>query len=313
KERSVDRPLPWDHIDCGIPKRYFIKEWKRAQSFRETPDCLTQNCSVCGVCDYDSVRNVLFSREKTENRIVPLGGSSDNTFKRPLPRPQKIRILFSKEGESAYIGHLELSKVFFRTLRQASIPLAFSAGFNPKPKIIFGYPLELGIESLCEYVDIIVNGHINTDSLIAQCNEKLPRGFRLLSAFKIPFKSPSLQSSITAQRYRAKLIERLKGKMKLIHCESKVWQSRKIEKVRKGKARSITLGSVLKDVTFTGDEVYFTILHTPSSPSIKPSEALLALTGLALESFQITKTSVQFQSDFTQLNEPPYENSRIWR
>ena len=61
RERTSDEALPWDHISCDIPKRYFLKEWERALSMRTTPDCLKYTCSTCGACDYDATRNVLFA------------------------------------------------------------------------------------------------------------------------------------------------------------------------------------------------------------------------------------------------------------
>ncbi|MCB0335186.1 MAG: TIGR03960 family B12-binding radical SAM protein, partial [Bdellovibrionales bacterium] len=68
-ERDVENPLPWDHISCDIPKRYFAKEWQRSIAARTTPDCLTKSCSVCGACDYDATRNVLFDRKRSESRL----------------------------------------------------------------------------------------------------------------------------------------------------------------------------------------------------------------------------------------------------
>ena len=67
--RDTDEPLSWDHISCDIPKKYFLKEWERATASRVTPDCLKKSCSICGVCDYDSTRNVLFDRKRSETRF----------------------------------------------------------------------------------------------------------------------------------------------------------------------------------------------------------------------------------------------------
>ena len=66
RERSPEEALPWDHLSCGIPKSYFAKEYRRALRDKETADCLTASCSVCGACDYDSKRNVLWPRDETE-------------------------------------------------------------------------------------------------------------------------------------------------------------------------------------------------------------------------------------------------------
>ena len=66
RERDANEALPWDHLSCGIPKSYFLREYQRAVRTKTTADCLTESCSVCGACNYDTRRNVLFPRDEAE-------------------------------------------------------------------------------------------------------------------------------------------------------------------------------------------------------------------------------------------------------
>lgn len=66
----------------------------------------------------------------------------------------KIRVKFTKTGRLKFISHLDLSRTMKNALLRAKIPIWYSEGFNPRPKIVFAMPLSVGVESICEYMDI---------------------------------------------------------------------------------------------------------------------------------------------------------------
>ena len=65
-----------------------------------------------------------------------------------------VRIRFSKTGRARYISHLDLNRTMTRAVRRAGLPIWYTEGFNPKPKITFAAPLSIGTESMCEFMDI---------------------------------------------------------------------------------------------------------------------------------------------------------------
>ena len=67
---------------------------------------------------------------------------------------REVRLRFSKTGQAKYISHLDVNRVFSRALSRARINLWYTEGFNPHPYMSFSLPLSLGVESLCENVDI---------------------------------------------------------------------------------------------------------------------------------------------------------------
>lgn len=69
-------------------------------------------------------------------------------------RTLRVRIAYAKLEEAKYIAHLDLGRVFERACRRAGIPLAYSQGFNPHPKITFGSALAVGVEGEQEFVDL---------------------------------------------------------------------------------------------------------------------------------------------------------------
>ena len=76
-----------------------------------------------------------------------MSGVNDKTFK-------TIRIKFEKTDNAKYISHLDLNRIFARSFARAGINIMHTEGFNPRPKITFVSALSLGVESLCEFVEI---------------------------------------------------------------------------------------------------------------------------------------------------------------
>ena len=90
------------------------------------------------------------------------------------------RIKFEKAGPAKYISHLDLNRLFARSLARADIKVAHSEGFNPRPKIVFASTLSLGIESFCEFADIKTAENLTA----AQIKNFFPRGINILEVYE---------------------------------------------------------------------------------------------------------------------------------
>ena len=97
---------------------------------------------------------------------------------------QEIRLRFSKTGQAKYISHLDVNRVFSRALSRAKINLWYTEGFNPHPYMSFSLPLSLGVESLCENVDIRIIDDISDDEIKQRMNDALPQGIRVLDVYE---------------------------------------------------------------------------------------------------------------------------------
>lgn len=96
---------------------------------------------------------------------------------------REVRLRFSKEGRLKYISHLDINRAMSRALSRAEIPLWYTEGFNPHPYMSFSLPLSLGVESLCESVDLRIVGDISNHEIKNRLNDVLPQGMRILDVY----------------------------------------------------------------------------------------------------------------------------------
>ncbi len=88
-----------------------------------------------------------------------------------LETPVTIRLGFYKKGALQYISHLDLQRTFQRILSRAELPLWYTQGFNPHPKLVFGLPLPIGCESVCEMADIKLTRDMPTEDILARLHK----------------------------------------------------------------------------------------------------------------------------------------------
>lgn len=97
--------------------------------------------------------------------------------------PVPVRILFSKTGKLKFISHLDLIRTMKSALLRAGVPVWYTEGFNPHPKMVFALPLSLGIESLCEYMDFKITRPMDFDEMTERLNAALPPEIRVSRAY----------------------------------------------------------------------------------------------------------------------------------
>ncbi|NLY30582.1 MAG: DUF2344 domain-containing protein [Firmicutes bacterium] len=113
----------------------------------------------------------------------------------------KIRARFTKEEPVRFISHLDLARTVERAVRRAGLPVLYSQGFNPRPKIAFGSALALGITSSAEYVDMEFANGFGIDEFLRAINANLPPGIRFKEAKAIPSNTAPLMSVIDRAQY----------------------------------------------------------------------------------------------------------------
>jgi radical SAM-linked protein len=119
----------------------------------------------------------------------------------------RIRVTFSKTGPLIYIGNLDLHTMWERAARRADLPLAYSKGFHPQPKIHLAAPLPLGFSSRCELLDMRLNMELTCDDLKTRLNAVLPAGIRVLAVAAVEDKDPALQTQVLTADYEITLRE----------------------------------------------------------------------------------------------------------
>ena len=100
-----------------------------------------------------------------------------------LENPITVRIKFCKTGNLQFVSHLDLQRTFHRVLVRANIPMWYTKGFNPHAKLVFGLPLSVGTESMCEMADLRIERKIELKDIVKQLNEQLTDEMFVLDAY----------------------------------------------------------------------------------------------------------------------------------
>ena len=100
-----------------------------------------------------------------------------------LPAPITVRIKFCKIGNLQFISHLDLQRSFHRILVRSGIPMWYTKGFNPHAKLVFGLPLSVGTESMCEMADLKIEREISLEEIKNQLNANLTDEMYVLEAY----------------------------------------------------------------------------------------------------------------------------------
>ncbi|MBC8590817.1 TIGR03936 family radical SAM-associated protein [Wansuia hejianensis] len=127
----------------------------------------------------------------------------------------KLRVKFNKRNYLKYISHLDLMRLFQRSLNMAKIPVEYSKGFNPQPKLSIASPLSLGIASEEEYMDLELIEKIDLENFKEDMNNILPKDVQIISCI-YPENNISIASMISWGLYEVIFeIESLKNKSEI--------------------------------------------------------------------------------------------------
>jgi radical SAM-linked protein len=204
KETGV--PLPWNSVNSGTGLRFLEEEAGFSSAGRITPPCVrtgaqneTPACGhPCGICPIRGriIENATGfgsspetetgnpeqpSNPSNQNGDVP-GDTGDS-----VRDPATYRILFSfaKSGPAVWLPHLAVIEVFAMALQRAAIPVQFSEGFNPLPKLDFASPISIGVSAEGEIATVDTAGFFDALSFTERLNPQLPEGFRVNQALNV--------------------------------------------------------------------------------------------------------------------------------
>ncbi len=123
---------------------------------------------------------------------------------------QRLRIRFHRGQELKFISHLDIMRLWQRALVRAGMPMAYSEGFTPHPRMSLAAPLALGVTSEAELMDIVLARWVSPDSFTTAMSQQLPAGMEIMQIYPMPLNVPSLQSQVRYAEYRVE-IETEKG------------------------------------------------------------------------------------------------------
>jgi len=191
--QSLEAPLPWDHIDTGIDKKWLIEDLQRALEAAVVPDCSFEGCSHCGVCGTDFGHNIVI-----EPPAIP---EFAGEFVPNITKSQRLRVWFGKQGNMALLSHLDLMRLLDRVVRRASLPVAYTNGFHPSPRIAVASALALGATSSGEIVDFELTELIEVDVFHQKLAQELPPDIPVYRVTEVDLKAPAANKLLEKAEY----------------------------------------------------------------------------------------------------------------
>ncbi len=275
RKRAIEEPLPWEHIDVKVSKAFLIKELEKAWEGKITLDCRGGECNTCGVCDFNAIKPIVF--EPFRENTVEAYETNSNVSR----AYNKVQVSFSKRDSAKYFGHLELVNIFLRALFRAGIPIKFSEGFHPMPKISFEDSLPIGMESEDENLYVTVPDIIKPHTIAKALNAQLPKGLfvhecRLSGEKPVPNESKPITYTVTSDED--------------LFDEQRIEWFLKNEKYfftrinKKGRVKKIDLKQVVEKIELMSSHKIQIVMRSGSAETARPFEIIKTLFHLTEES-----------------------------
>lgn len=189
----------------------------------------------------------------------------------------KKRVYFDKYGEMKFISHLDLLRFFERLFNKAEIPVKYSEGFHPRPKMSFGSPISLGTEAYNEIMDFETDVEISNEEVVKRLNESAVLGFKVNKVEEVPRKS-SIMEEFTNMLYTVEGSQEDMDKLEELFNRNEILEVRE----KKGKTVTRNLKERLKTFSREGNKISMEIINT--SPN-----SYLEMVGIEQQNVQIKR------------------------
>jgi len=211
----------------------------------------------------------------------------------------RIRITFAKLGALRYTGHLDLHKLWERAARRAELPLSYSQGFHPQPKISLAAALPLGFSSRAEVMDMRLNEEIPREDIAVRLRENLPAGIQVLDIETVDERAPALQTQVLSAEYEVTLAEAVDRSVLMREIEGML-RAESLPRERRGK--KYDLRPLIEETTLVPPPsegrdqrgMIFMRLSARDGATGRPEEVLDML-GIPAETARVERTRLIFQ------------------
>jgi radical SAM-linked protein len=212
-----------------------------------------------------------------------------------------MRVVFATRESVKYVGHLDLARAWERAIRRARLPLSYSQGFHPQPRIQFAAALPLGFTGAAEVVDIYLDEELDPTEFLSRLEPALPRGICLTAAILVPRELPSLQSQVRGASYRVELETdeadaAFSSRLEAFLARPSAWRERR----RGDRLVRYDLRPLVKSLRYRGacelGQAFVTEMHSEPSATGRPDE-LLAELGFEGVARRIERLELMFSND----------------
>ncbi len=336
--------LPWDHLDIGVTKKFLARDLEKALAEHEDETCGGDNCYGCAPFA-SACTGFLHGRRTGEayfggtagNGPIPAavpGGSvklpaleerraaEASVPAAPAPGPAsglhgdgapaadpatyRYRARFTKEGGLRFLSQLDLARLLSRAFRRARVPMAYSQGFHPMPRMAFGPALAVGIASRAEFLDFETTVCLRPGEFTGRINQVLPPGIRFQAVVPLGRRADSLSKAINRALYGARVPDSLAaraaaslngggegldahGRHRRILERLLAAGSLPFDRVREGRSKTVDLRPFILDLTLERGGELRLHLSIDNGRTAKPHEILALLYGEGSDEILVTR------------------------
>jgi radical SAM-linked protein len=203
----------------------------------------------------------------------------------PPPAVQRLRLQYTKRGRLRFTSHRDIARAFERALRRAEVPMAYSAGFSPHPKISWVGAAPTGVASEAEYVEISVARRVEPDRLRAALDASLPDGIDVVDVVEAP-PGTSLPDRVEASHWDVRLpsvpLEEAQRAVEVFLATDSVLVERLLKDGRRSldaRAAVVSLRAVADDDDPVCARLSLVVRHV--TPAVRPDDVLSGLRSAA--------------------------------
>jgi len=281
RPRPETEVFPWDHLDPGVTRQFLLRERQRAYEEAFTDDCRVTGCrESCGVCDLKTV----LPRVSPDLEPMP----EIETLEPPQPPPElrfRYRLRYSRRDATRFLGQLEINRLFVRAVRRAGLPMRYSQGFHPLPRVVYGPAPPVGVASEAEYLELEFVKRLPAEEVESRMAAVLPEGMAVLECHELPLQSPPISTMINLFEYR---IEAPAGSSGAWFTPEAVQAFKNratfpiLQKREKGE-RTVDLKDRVKDLQITAEGALRLLLRAGAGAGVKPGEVVQHVFGRSEE------------------------------
>ena len=298
RERKENEELPWKIIDTGLNESFLKSEFNKAKIESLTLDCKKHSCSGCGVCMNLNVKNIIENKEdenleEIEEKIKDIKSIFNFKPKEENKNYFVYRLRFQKINLCKHLSYFEVMGVFTRALRRTDLPLVYSAGFTPRIHFSFSPPVQVGIESKCEFLDLTLHSIIKEDELLEKINKELISDLSVLEVKRLDNENKKVKSIQSEMLFVEYLVKNNLGVPFNLNTNL---ENIFVEKKQNRKTYKVAVTNYLEVLENNETHLKFK-LKMFEEAMIKPKDAFNYLTGLELKDFDTIKESVTLEEN----------------
>jgi len=263
REMADDEILPWDMIDCGVSKEFLVRERHKAREAATTPSC-KEKCSGCGANCLVDPKLCRWCPGHEESEVEYLGqdikpadikaatddgkrdargaGAAKNPSKKPV---RTVKFRFRETGALVYVSHLDINRAVMRGLVKSKLPLYYTEGFNPIPKLTFASPLSVGCGGENELARFKIVEEVPDSVIMERLKASMPDGIEVLEVYSSESNFKDIAWAENVIDFKCKVPENAEALLEKQFCAPVT-----VLKKTKSSEKEVDISPFFKDISF---------------------------------------------------------------